>query len=168
MASHSLVGRQCSPGCRETATTSETAKFVPFTPDEIAYLDEIADTILPDTKTPGAKAAKTGAFMALMVTDSYGADDQKIFRDGMKALDDASRKANNVTFVAATPAQRLALLESLDKEQKTHSDARDAAKRKAKSVMRTFPINARKTRRRPRTSAPHRQSRRIHRRTTSA
>ena len=30
-------------------------------------VDEIAETILPETSTPGAKAAKTGAFMALMV-----------------------------------------------------------------------------------------------------
>ncbi|MDB4917615.1 MAG: hypothetical protein JWM95_5259 [Gemmatimonadetes bacterium] len=119
-------------GCRDTPRVN-TAAFTPFTPDDIAYLDEIAETILPETKTPGAKAARTGAFMALMVTDSYGADDQKIFRAGMRALDDASRKANNVSFVAATPAQRLVLLESLDKEQKTHSDARDAEKRKAKS-----------------------------------
>src|SRR5215212_8606289 len=47
----------------------------PFTTQDVAFLDEIAETILPQTKTPGAKAAKTGAFMALMVTDSYSADD---------------------------------------------------------------------------------------------
>ena len=120
-------------GCRDSGPAQDDTKFVPFTPDEIAYLDEIADTILPDTKTPGAKAAKTGAFMALMVTESYGAGDQKIFRAGMRALDAASKKANNVTFVAATPAQRLALLQALDKEQKTAMDARDAASRKAKA-----------------------------------
>ncbi len=42
-----------------------------FTAADIALLDEIAETILPETSTPGAKAAKTGAFMALMVTDAY-------------------------------------------------------------------------------------------------
>ena len=42
-----------------------------FTTAQIALLDEIAETILPATRTPGAKAAKTGAFMALMVTDSF-------------------------------------------------------------------------------------------------
>jgi hypothetical protein len=90
-----------------------------FTTEDIAFLDEVADTILPDTqKSPGAKAAKTGAFMALMVTDTYTPEDQKIFRDGMTALNEASKKANGgATFVAATPAQRLALLEGLDKEQ---------------------------------------------------
>ena len=43
-----------------------------FAADDIALLDEISDTILPTTaKSAGAKAAKTGAFMALMVTDTY-------------------------------------------------------------------------------------------------
>src|SRR3979490_2433103 len=54
-----------------------------FSEQDVAFLDEIAETILPATKTPGAKAAKTGAFMALMVTDSYSPAEQKIFREGM-------------------------------------------------------------------------------------
>src|SRR5947208_5456941 len=66
----------------------------PFTPDEIAYLDEIADTILPTTSTPGAKAAKTGAFMALMVKDSYNEDDDKVFREGMGKLNDEIGRAH--------------------------------------------------------------------------
>src|SRR5438552_4793207 len=95
----------------------------PFTPDEIAYLDEIADTILPTTSTPGAKAAKTGAFMALMVRDTYSPEDEKIFRDGMKALDRASKDKNGgKSFMQATPEQRLALLETLDKEQFDYSE----------------------------------------------
>ena len=90
-----------------------------FSAEDIAFLDEVADTILPDTaKSPGAKAAKTGAFMAVMVTDTYTPENQQIFRDGMTALNEASKKANGgATFVAATPAQRTALLTALDKEQ---------------------------------------------------
>src|SRR5687767_12283000 len=101
-----------------------------FTAEDIAFLDEIAETILPETKTPGAKAAKTGAFMALMVTDSYDARDQKIFRDGMRKVDEESQKAHNVSFMAATPQQRLAVLEKLDREQKAHSVARERAERR--------------------------------------
>jgi hypothetical protein len=100
-----------------------------FTADDVALLDEIADTILPETKTPGAKAAQTGAFMALMVTDTYEPRDQQIFRDGLRAVDAASQKAHGASFVAATPEQRLAVLETLDREQKTHSDAREAARK---------------------------------------
>jgi hypothetical protein len=101
-----------------------------FTLEDIDFLDEVAETILPETKTPGAKAVQTGAFMALMVTDTYDARDQKIFRDGMRTIDEASRKANSVLFMSATPQQRLAVLETIDREQKAHSDARKEAKRK--------------------------------------
>jgi hypothetical protein len=117
---------------KERARAPEGGRAGEFKPEDIAFLDEVADTILPETKTPGAKAAKVGAFMALMVTDTYEPRDQKVFRDGMVKLDEASRKANNASFVSATPQQRLALLETLDREQKAHTDAREAA-RKAKA-----------------------------------
>jgi hypothetical protein len=107
-------------GCRQENTDA------PFTPDEIAYLDEIAETILPETSTPGAKAAKTGAFMALIVTDSYGPEDRKVFREGMHNLDKASDKAYGVSFVKATPQQRLTLLNVLDREQFDEGERRKA------------------------------------------
>ena len=90
-----------------------------FSAEDIAFLDEVADTILPDTaKSPGAKAAKTGAFMAVMVTDTYTPADQQIFRDGMTALNEACKKAHGGhDFMGATPAQRTELLTALDKEQ---------------------------------------------------
>jgi hypothetical protein len=118
-------------GCRdEGAGTTTAGSFTPFTTDEIAFLEEVADTILPTTSTPGAKAAKTGAFMALIVTDSYKAEDQKAFRDGMKTLDDRSREMNKASFMESTPQQRLALLEVLDREQKTDADKRQEDKKK--------------------------------------
>jgi hypothetical protein len=110
-----------------------------FSVEDIAFLDEIAETILPETKTPGAKAAKAGAFMALMVTDCYGADEQKVFRDGMRRLDAATRKAAGTSFMQATAAQRLAVLTTLDREQKRVMDARDAAERRKKGLA---PVHA--------------------------
>ena len=95
-----------------------------FTTRDIAFLDEVAETILPETKTPGAKAAHTGAFMALMVTDTYTERDQAIFRDGMRKLDEACKAMHHAPFLDATPPQRLALLEQLDREQKAYMDAR--------------------------------------------
>jgi glucoside 3-dehydrogenase (cytochrome c) hitch-hiker subunit len=121
-------------GGKDTAATAGPQQAIgQFTPQDIAYLDEIADTILPTTSTPGAKAAKTGAFMALMVTDTYEDKDAAVFRAGMTTLDEASKKANNgAGFMAATPQQRLTLLEQLDKEAKAHMDARNAAREKSK------------------------------------
>jgi hypothetical protein len=115
-------------GCRDQDDTSADDR--PFTPEEIAYLDEIAETILPETTTPGAKATQTGAFMAMMVTDTYDARDRTVFREGLRAIDEASRKAHGVPFMQASPAQRLAVLEPIDRDQKSHSDARKEAGRK--------------------------------------
>ena len=55
--------------------------------------------------------------MALMVTDTYTERDQGVFRDGMRQLAAAA-------FMGQTPAQRLATLEPLDREQKAYMDAR--------------------------------------------
>lgn len=110
-------------GCRSERAPAY-AGVGAFTPADVAFLDEVAETILPATKTPGAKAAMVGPFMALMVTDCYDEKDQKIFMEGLKQLDAASTKASNTTFMAATPQARLALLESLDKEQKSYMDAK--------------------------------------------
>ena len=100
-----------------------------FTAADIALLDEIAETILPETSTPGAKAAKTGAFMALMVTGAYTERNQQVFRDGMRQLDEVCRKATTLSFMQASPAQRLTLLEALDREQKTAMEEHATAPR---------------------------------------
>jgi hypothetical protein len=97
-----------------------------FTPNDVAFLDEVADTILPETSTPGAKTAQVGAFMALMVTDTYNDRDQQVFKNGLQQLDTACQQMHKTGFIAATPAQRLVLLDQIDKEQKAYMDDRAA------------------------------------------
>ena len=109
-----LVAAAVEPERRAAAMRQGVGRF---TPQDVALLDEVADTILPETRTPGAKAAQTGAFMALMVTDTYSERDQAVFREGMEQLKAAP-------FMTMTPAQRLSRLEQLDREQQTHMDAR--------------------------------------------
>src|ERR1700733_346738 len=64
-----------------------------FKPETVACLDEVADTILPDTKaSPGAKAAKVGQFIAVMIRDCYTLADQKTFVAGIDKMDNAAKK----------------------------------------------------------------------------
>ena len=91
-----------------------------FNERQVALMNEIADTILPETSSPGAKAANVGNFMALMVLDCYAEADQKIFQDGLKKIDELSDKQFNKSFVNADPKQRTELLTALDKEQKEY------------------------------------------------
>ena len=95
-----------------------------FTAADVALLDEIAETILPETSTPGAKAAKTGAFMALMVTDAYTEEQRRVFMDGMRQVNETARREHGVDFMGASAPQRLSLLRALDREQKNVMDAR--------------------------------------------
>ena len=102
-------------GCK-----SDTAKEQNFTADDISYLNEIADTILPTTNTPGAKAANVGPFMTVMVNDCYDEGDQKTFKEGMNKINERSKIDFSKTFVESSPQQRLQLLTALDKEQKDY------------------------------------------------
>src|ERR1700709_34118 len=73
-------------GCTNNPGTVSTV----FSPADIGFLDEVAETILPATKSPGAKAAKVGQFMTVMVNDCYNEADQKLFHEGIKKLDEAA------------------------------------------------------------------------------
>jgi hypothetical protein len=107
-------------GCRPADKKVMTG--LDFQPEDIAYLDEIADTILPTTaSSPGAKAAAVGTFMTVMVKDCYEEREQKIFVEGMNKLQDACKKKNDKYFMECTPQQRHDLLVELDKEQKEHA-----------------------------------------------
>lgn len=96
-----------------------------FSRDDVALLNEIADTMLPETDTPGAKAAGVGPFMALMVTDCYYPDEQGIFVDGLADLEARSNERHGAGFLALAAPDRLALLEALDREQHAYMQDRE-------------------------------------------
>lgn len=98
-----------------------------FTAANISLLDEVAETIIPATSTPGAKAAKVGEFMKVMVTDCYTQKQQDAFVNGIGELDEACKKMHSKSFMDCTPEQRKALLVSLEKEAKEFNQKRDEA-----------------------------------------
>jgi hypothetical protein len=123
-ADYFLTG--CSPASSDKDKAQATdgasaSNFKALDAKQQAYLDEVGDTILPATKTPGAKAAHVGSFMAVMVRDSYKPADQEIFTKGLEQLEAASQKLNGKGFLESTPAQRTALLTALDAEQKSYA-----------------------------------------------
>jgi hypothetical protein len=110
LGSSTLLGACASTGSARSSASS-------FSPEEIAWLDEVAETLLPETDTPGAKAAAVGAFVAIMVTDCYDPGEQRVFRSGMTELEGRCRERFGAGVLSAGPSQRLELLEALDAEQ---------------------------------------------------
>jgi hypothetical protein len=119
-----VIGAQAFlAGCSSKPATPGAAGFL--TNDQIAFLDEVGETILPTTaSSPGAKAAKVGEFMDIMVKDCYSAEDQKIFIDGMATLDKASKTKYDAGFVKLKADERHALLLELDREASKYLETR--------------------------------------------
>lgn len=96
-----------------------------FTPGNIALLDEIGETIIPATTTPGAKAAKIGEFMRVIVTDCYTQRQQDAFMKGITDIGEACDKMHSKSFMDCNEAERKELLLSLEKEAKEFNQKRD-------------------------------------------
>ena len=107
-------------GCKSNGSESG----ISFSPDDISFLNEVGETILPATSTPGAKEAKVGEFMSVYVSDCYEAKDQTIFKEGIQKLNDASQKKNGKSFIESTAEQRHELLVALDKEAKEYQQSK--------------------------------------------
>lgn len=97
-----------------------------FSTDDIALLDEVGETILPATaSSPGAREAKIGEFMKVIVTDCYNENDQNTFTAGIKKLNEASRKKYDKGFMKLAAGQKHELLVALEKEARDYQDAID-------------------------------------------
>lgn len=112
-----------------------------FTADQEKLIIEVADIIIPTTKkSPGAKAANVGPFIALMVKDCYPEEAQKAFVKGLEDLETRSKKEYDKSFLAMSVPQRQELLTKIKDEtvaamkaEKDKSDANKAGEKVAKS-----------------------------------
>ncbi|MBC9913238.1 gluconate 2-dehydrogenase subunit 3 family protein [Chitinophaga varians] len=109
----------------ESCTGSAPKNYDLHKPETKALLAEIAETIIPTTSTPGAKAAKVDDFIVVMMNDCYKKSDQEVFLDGLKKIDAASQKQFKKNFMDITPEQRTELLTQIDKERVEYNKRKD-------------------------------------------
>jgi hypothetical protein len=101
-----------------------------FSEDQHLIITEVADVIIPTTKTPGAKAAGVGPFIAMMIKDCYPEDAQKAFVKGLEDLEDRSKKEFGSSFLKISLKEREQLLGKL-RDETIASQKAEAAKTKA-------------------------------------
>jgi len=112
-------------GCARKS--EEAASALTFTPENISFLDEVGETILPTTAaSPGAKEAKIGEFMKAIVSDCYEEKDQKAFFEIFIKLDQSAEKKFSKTFLKLAPADRQSLLIVIDQEAKDYQKSKKA------------------------------------------
>lgn len=86
-------------------------------------LEEIADTLLPSTaSSPGAKAARVGPTISLVLSDCYDAKAQRQVVDGLKELRAKCRRSHDAEFAAIPRADRERLLRDVDAEARRAGD----------------------------------------------
>lgn len=99
-------------GCKKTAE-----KNLALTDQQIAFLDEVGETIIPATKgSPGAKAAGIGAFMKTIVTDCYSGEEANTFYKGINEIDNKAKQDFSKGFMQLNEQERFQLFVGLDKE----------------------------------------------------
>src|SRR5438477_3692693 len=74
----------------------------------------IAEHIIPETDTPGARAAGVHRFVDTLLADHYPAAERDRFLDGLAEVDARTRTRHGKAFVDCTPDQQVALLTELD------------------------------------------------------
>ncbi|MCH9691631.1 MAG: gluconate 2-dehydrogenase subunit 3 family protein [Gammaproteobacteria bacterium] len=95
-----------------------------FSQKDVALFNEMAEVIIPQTDTPGAKAANVGQIMAILVADCYTSKLQKIFKDGITKIQTRSKLEFKKEFLLLTPTQRNTLFQALDSEAKAHNQGK--------------------------------------------
>lgn len=96
-----------------------------FSPDKINWLNELAETILPATSTPGAKAADVGSFIPVMIRDCYTQEDQQIFLQGIADIEKQSKERFGSEFLKLSAEQRTELLTDIDKAHKEYQSGKE-------------------------------------------
>ncbi|QJB29826.1 gluconate 2-dehydrogenase subunit 3 family protein [Chitinophaga oryzae] len=106
-------------GCREQNKAL-------FSQEDIAFFDEVAETIIPRTDTPGAKDAEVGKFMVLYASDCYDIAQQQTLQQGITQINNTAKKKFRRAFVQLTTAQKLSLLTDIQEEARRQKARKDA------------------------------------------
>jgi hypothetical protein len=83
-------------------------------PHQNATVVSMIDLIIPQTGTPGAKAARVNEFIDVILTEWATDDERQHFLAGLADIDKQSNDLFGKDFVDASPAQQFALLRALD------------------------------------------------------
>ena len=108
-------GQHGAAPAKPSAEKTATPRF--FTAQQLSLIATISELIIPtDDHSPGAIAAEVPAFTDLMVSESP-AEVKKLWTDGLAAMDGLSRTRHNLSFKQAAPAQQVAILTEISRNE---------------------------------------------------
>ena len=96
------------PAClqEDTSKSSMLLKNFQLSGQQEKTLEELTETILPATATPGAKAVYAHLFVLKMLDDCYKKEDQQKFISGLAQFEKETKQKYNQPFAQCSKAQR--------------------------------------------------------------
>jgi len=98
------------------ASLGSTPALKILNPHQDATVMAMAELILPQTDTPGAKAVRVNEFIDRIVADWYSDEDRVRFLAGLATVDARTRSLFQKDFVDASPSQQSEILRALGEE----------------------------------------------------
>jgi len=96
------------------AQTGPGYKLRTLNPHQNATVVVLTDLIIPETDTPGAKAARVNEFIDVILTEWATEAERLNFLAGLAGVDRQSQELFGKDFVDATPQQQVTLLRAMD------------------------------------------------------
>ena len=97
-----------------SAQVAASAGLRTLSPHQNATVTTLAELIIPETDTPGAKGARVNEFIDLLLTDWFEPAETRQFLTGLAEIDQRSQKMFGTDFVGGKPEQQTQLLKELD------------------------------------------------------
>lgn len=88
---------------------AQTTENKVFSDDQLKLVGEMAQMIIPDTDTPGAKAAGVDDYIHMMVADWYTVNERENFMKGLMAVDSG--------FMNGSDGERHKIMTHMDNEE---------------------------------------------------
>jgi hypothetical protein len=96
------------------AQTGAGYKLRTLNPHQNATVVVLTDLIIPETDTPGAKAARVNEFIDVILTEWATEAERLNFLAGLAGIDKQSQELFGKDFIGATPQQQVTLLRAMD------------------------------------------------------
>jgi hypothetical protein len=100
----------------------QTAALKALDPHQNATVLTISELIIPQTDTPGAKAARVNEFIDLIVADWYDQQEKSAFLTGLADVDRRSQDLFSKDFVDCSGKQQIQILNDLDEDSGVKSE----------------------------------------------
>jgi hypothetical protein len=85
-------------------------------PHQNAIVTTISEIIIPQTDTPGAKAARVNEFIDLILTEWYDDEEKSTFLTGLTEIDSTTQSLSGKDFVDCEQKLQSEILRALDDE----------------------------------------------------